>query len=209
MLISDFSVRRIVSSVIHERLQKHFKANQKTTSKEITTFTCRNVESINSKQFFLHAPIFTDGGRAAESPIVGDLRFGVEFRFLRATLKRLDRFLSNFVGLLGPSMSTGRAIFTRMRAAIRPLGRAEVRRNVADGSPRYRPRSLRRSTTAADIDAQFRGLRDDCTSNVPDEFRADPIPNKATTLSETVPIMASDTVKSDKSFSDADYRTIR
>jgi hypothetical protein len=36
----------------------------------------------------------------------------------------------------------------------------------------YPTHSLRRSATAEDIDAQFRGLRDDCTGTVHDEFLA-------------------------------------
>ena len=95
----------------------------------------------------------------------------VGLRFFDDKLKRLGRFTSYSVDLWGRSVPSGSTIFSWMRAPVRPLSRAEVRRDIAQRLPRYPPRSLRRSATAEEIDAQLRGLRDDCTGNVPDEFR--------------------------------------
>ena len=95
------------------------------------------------------------------------------FVFFNAKLKRHGRFTSDLVGLWwGWSVPTGTRIFSRTRAPVRPLCHAEVRRDTAQRSPRYPSRSLRRSAMPDDIDGQFRGLGDNCTDNVPDEFRA-------------------------------------
>jgi hypothetical protein len=78
------------------------------------------------------------------------------------------------VGPCGRSVQNGATIFSRVRAPIRQLRHAEFRRDIPIShlGPRYTPRSLRRSATAHNIDAQFRELREDCTGNVLAEFRA-------------------------------------
>jgi len=96
----------------------------------------------------------------------------VELRFCDAKLKRHGRFTSDLVGLWRRSGPSGATIFSRTRAPVRPLCDAEVRRDIAERPHRYLPRTLSYSARAGDIDAQLRTLRDDCTFNVPDEFRA-------------------------------------
>jgi len=103
---------------------------------------------------------------------VGSINRGrVELRFFHAKLKRHGRFTSDLVGMWGRPVPNGLPIFNRMGAPVRPLRLAEGRRDVAQRSPRYPPRSLRRSETADDIDAKFCGLRDDCMGNNPAKFR--------------------------------------
>jgi len=104
---------------------------------------------------------------------VGSINRGrVELRFIDAKLKRHSRFTSDLVEVCGRPVPNGMTIFSRMRAPIRPLRHAEGRREVNQRSPRYPPRSLRRSEMADDIDAKFCELREDCMCNVSAEFRA-------------------------------------
>ena len=93
-----------------------------------------------------------------------------ELRFFDAISKRHGRFISDLVGLWGLLVPNSLTIFSRMRAPVRPLRHAEVLREIAHRSPRYTPRSLRRSATTEDIEAKSCGRREDCTINIFDEF---------------------------------------